>query len=293
MQQSAASEPPTLSERTFDRLRTIIRERTGITFPDAKRYLMESRVRPRLDACDVPDFEAYVRYLSESNDLRELTCLVNAVTINETSFFRHPAQFEALGQKLLPELIKRRRREGTNRLRLWSAACSTGEEAYSLAILMKERIQPRFPDMEFQIVATDVDTEALAAARAGRYRARAIRNVPTAYLHKLFRRSDDHYVLRSSVRDMVTFYSLNLVDEHSMRRMRNFDVIMCANVLIYFADSKKQQVLRSLHRALRPGGYLFVGGSETLGETDVPFESSRDAGALVYQRPAESTAPST
>lgn len=292
MQQSTASERATLSEQTFDRLRRIVCEHTGIRFPDEKRYLLESRVRPRLAACGMSTFERYVRYL-ETNGTDEIPHLINAVTINETSFFRHPAQFDALEQELLPELIRQRRREGTETVRLWSAACSTGDEAYSLAILIKARVKPRFPQMRFQIVATDIDTEALATARAGRYHERAVRNVPTAYLHRFFRRSGKTYILRSSVRDMVTFHPLNLVDEQDVGRMQNVDVVMCANVLIYFDDSKKQRVLHSLHQALRPGGYLFVGGPETLGETTVPFETVRDTGALVYRRPRLRSAASS
>ncbi len=282
----------TLSERTFNQLRTIIRERAGIRFRDNKRYLLESRVRPRLVARQMPDYETYVRSL-QSGDPAEMRHLVNAVTINETSFFRHPTQFEALEQEVLPTLIGLRRQRGSRTMRLWSAACSTGEEAYTLAILVKERIQPRFPQIRFEIVATDIDTEVLGRARRGRYRARALRNMPTAYLHKYFQRSGDQYVLQSSVRETVAFRQLNLVDHSAVRRLRDVDLVLCANVLIYFNDAQKQEVLQSLYRSLRPGGYLFVGGSETLGGTSVPFVPERVAGALVYRRPPAPAASSS
>jgi len=279
----------TLSTETFEQLRALIREETGIEFPDEKRYLLESRVRPRLLACEVPDFEAYVQRLTQKNDRGEIRHLLNAVTINETSFFRHPAQFKALKDDLLPDLVGQREHEST--VRLWSAACSAGDEAYSLAIIVKEWIQPRFPSAEFEIVGTDINTEVLEMARRGRYRKRAIRNVPTEYLEKYFGRVDDTFVLDSSIRDMVKFRSLNLTDDLDMRRMGNFDVIMCANVLIYFAEGAKRKVLRSLHRALRPGGYLFVGGSEALGDVGSAFEPVQKNGALFYKRPC--TASST
>lgn len=281
----------TLSKQTFDRLRTIIREQTGLDFPDEKRYLLESRIKPRLLAQGVPDFEAYVDRL-EQDGTGEITNLVNAVTINETAFFRHPAQFEALKDTILPELVQRHQRERTGPLRLWSAACSAGDEAYSLAILVRDVLEPRYPHMEFQIVGTDIDTEVLEAARAGRYRRRAIRNVPTAYLHKYFERSDETFVIRPSIREMVEFRALNLTDTRDMRKMRNFDLIMCANVLIYFDDAAKQDVLKALYRSLRPGGYLFVGGSETLGKLDVPLEPVRESDALSYRRPAPASASS-
>lgn len=277
----------TLSERVFTELRDLIRQHTGICFGDNKRYLLESRLRLRLVACEVTSYEAYLRYVKRGDDPNEIMQLINAVTINETSFFRHPAQFEALEQELLPALVRRRQDEGAHTVRLWSAACSAGDEPYSLAIVLKERVQPRFPRMRFEIVATDIDTEMLAAARTGRYRARAVRNIPTAYLHKYFRRSGEAYVLKPSVKDMVTFRHLNLVDAQAARRMRDFDLIMCANVLIYFDAPTKQGVLQSLRRALRPGGYLFVGGSEALGEEKAGLQSVQSAGALAYQRPLD------
>ncbi len=291
MEQSGAVEA-TLSEHAFNQLRSIIRERVGIQFPDEKRYLLESRARPRLIACDCSSFEEYVRYLQREHDPKEITRLLNAATINETSFFRHPAQFDALEEVILPKAVERRREDGSSTVRLWSAACSAGDEAYSLAILVKERIKPQFPRMEFQIVGTDVNTEVLEEARSGHYRRRAIRNVPTAYLHKYFRRMDDIFVLHSSVREMVSFKALNLVDAQDMRRMRDFDVIMCANVLIYFDQKQKKKVLHSMHRSLRPGGYLFVGGSEALGDAAERFESLKKKDALVYRRPRTVSASS-
>ena len=291
MEQSGALKT-TLSRDTFERLRALIREHAGIDFSEEKRYLLESRARPRLPACGVSSFEAYVQHLQRSATADELTHLLNAVTINETSFFRHPAQFEALGETLLPELIQQRRAEGTREVRLWSAACSAGDEAYSLAILVQERLKPRFPHTTFHIVGTDINTEVLEEARAGRYRKRAIRNVPTAYLHKYFRRMDDTFLLDASVRDRVRFRALNLTDAHAMRRMRDFDVIMCANVLIYFDQKRKEQVLQSMYRSLRPGGYLFVGGSEALGEAAARFESVQEGGARAFRRPRAPSSPS-
>jgi chemotaxis protein methyltransferase CheR len=284
MPQRTAPDQATLSESTFDQLRRLIRKHAGITFRDNKRYLLESRLRPRLATCEVDSYEAYVRYVKRKGHEQEITNLVNAVTINETSFFRNPAQFEALEQSLLPALAARRKQDGARTVRLWSAACASGDEAYSLAILVREQVSPRFPRLQFKIVATDIDTEVLAAARAGRYSARAVRNVPTAYLHKFFERSGEAYVIDAAIRDMVTFHKLNLADAHAMRTMQDFDVIVCANVLIYFDGAEKQRLLRALADALNPGGYLLVGGSEALSGTKAPFQPVRVAGTLAYQR---------
>jgi chemotaxis protein methyltransferase CheR len=280
-----------LSRQTFNRLRDLVREHAGIDFPDEKRYLLESRVKPRLMAQEVPDFETYADRL-EQGDTREIARLVNAVTINETAFFRHPSQFEALEDTILPELVRLHQQERSGPMRLWSAACSAGDEAYSLAILIRETIGPRHPRMEYEIVGTDIDTAVLEEARAGRYRKRSVRNVPPAYLRDYFDRSGEAFVVDPAIRDMVEFRPLNLTDAQDMRRMRNFDLIMCANVLIYFNETSKKDVLQGLYRSLRPGGYLFVGGSEALGELDVPLEPVRHEGALAYRRPTNGSVSS-
>ena len=280
-----------LSRQTFNRLRDLVREHAGIDFPDEKRYLLESRVKPRLLAQEVPDFETYADRL-EQGDTREIARLVNAVTINETAFFRHPSQFEALEDTILPELVRLHQQERSGPMRLWSAACSAGDEAYSLAILIRDTIGPRHPRMDYEIVGTDIDTEVLEEARAGRYRKRSVRNVPPAYLRDYFDRSGEAFVVDPAIRDMVEFRPLNLTDAQDMRRMRNFDLIMCANVLIYFNETSKKDVLQGLYRSLRPGGYLFVGGSEALGELDVPLEPVRHEGALAYRRPTNGSVSS-
>jgi chemotaxis protein methyltransferase CheR len=280
-----------LSRQTFNRLRDLVREHAGIDFPDEKQYLLESRVKPRLMAQEVPDFETYADRL-EQGDTREIARLVNAVTINETAFFRHPSQFEALEDTILPELVRLHQQERSGPMRLWSAACSAGDEAYSLAILIRETIEPRHPRMDYEIVGTDIDTAVLEEARAGRYRKRSVRNVPPAYLRDYFDRSGEAFVVDPAIRDMVEFRPLNLTDAQDMRRMRNFDLIMCANVLIYFNETSKKDVLQGLYRSLRPGGYLFVGGSEALGELDVPLEPVRHEGALAYRRPTNGSVSS-
>lgn len=281
----------TLSTKTFERLRALVQKHAGIDFPDEKKYLLESRVKPRLMAQEVPDFETYADRL-EQGDTRELANLVNAVTINETAFFRHPSQHEALEDTIFPELVRLHQQGRSGPIRLWSAACSTGDEAYSLAILIREALGPRHTNMEYEIVGTDIDTEVLEEARAGRYRKRSVRNVSQARLRKYFDRSGETFVVKPSIRDMVEFKPLNLTKAQDMRRMRNFDLIMCANVLIYFNDTSKKDVLRGLYRSLRPGGYLFVGGSETLGELEVPLEPVRHEGALAYRRPTNGSVSS-
>lgn len=282
----SSSSSVTLSEETFKELRAIIRDHAGIWFPDNKRYLVESRVEPRLTATGADSFEEYVRQLSGGAKRKEIERLVNAVTINETCFFRHRDQFETIANDLLPRISDRRDvRDG--KLRLWSTACSAGDEAYSLAMAGRAWNQSRFRKATIEVVGTDIDTEALEHARQGCYRERAVRKVPEKYLERFFDHQDGKYVVRESIREMVRFCKVNLTDSFRVRQMGPFDIIVCANVLIYFADKVEQKVVKALYQTLRPGGYFLVGGPETLGDLDVTLDTVRDAGTLAYRKPSK------
>jgi len=243
-----------LSRQTFDRLRDLVREHAGIDFPDEKQYLLESRVKPRLMAQEVPDFETYADRL-EQGDTREIARLVNAVTINETAFFRHPSQFEALEDTILPELVRLHQQERSGPMRLWSAACSAGDEAYSLAILIRETIGPRHPRMDYEIVGTDIDTEVLEEARAGRYRKRSVRNVPPAYLRDYFDRSGEAFVVDPAIRDMVEFRPPDRCPGHAAdAQLRPHHVCQRAHLLQ--RDIQKERAPRAVPVA--PSGRLLV-----------------------------------
>lgn len=251
-----------LSRRAFDELRAFIYEQTGIYFRDNKRYLLESQVGRRMKTLGLSSFEQYIETVQNGSRHTELPALVNAVTINETFFFRHPKQYDAIAEGLLPKLI--RTGPVRRRVRIWSAACSTGDEPYTLALLIKQRVQPYFPDTRFEILGTDINTDVLQTAREGCYGSYAVRNVPPPYLRTYFTSHGDRYVLSPALREMVRFEHLNLTDRHAIQQYRNFDIILCANVLIYFDDETKQRVVSNLYNSLRPGGYFFVGTSETL-----------------------------
>lgn len=271
-----------LSRRAFDELRAFIYDQTGIYFRDNKRYLLESQVGRRLKALDLSSFEEYIELVQNGQRHTELPALVNAVTINETFFFRHPQQYEAITKKLLPELIEARNRP--QQVRIWSAACSTGDEPYTIAMLLKEHVQHRFPDTKFDIVGTDINTEVLQTARNGVYGSYAVRNLPAEYLHKYFTPEGDHYVLSPALREMVRFKHLNLTDRYAIQQLRNFDIILCANVLIYFDDETKQSVISNLYNSLRHGGYLFVGTSETLHGVTRAFQPARFNNTIAYKK---------
>ncbi len=269
-----------LSDALFAQYRQLIYDRTGIYFKDNKKYLLESRVGRRMATQGISTYEAYLQAL-HGRDRAELNALINAITINETSFFRSPTQFEVIVNTLVPEILDRN--GGRGRVRLWSAACSTGDEPYTLAMMLKSAVQPRYPNAQFDIIGTDINTEVLEAARHASYSARAVRSVPDAY-RRHFREVEGRYVLSPEIRKLVTFKQLNLMDTRGMQSLRGCDVIVCANVLIYFDTDSKVTVIDAMRQVLNPGGYLLVGFSETLyGLTDT-LKAVRHDKVIAYQK---------
>jgi chemotaxis protein methyltransferase CheR len=273
-----------LSDAEFQQLRQLIYEKTGIYFQDNKRYLLESRVGRRMNELRLPNGRAYLHALQNGQAHEEFRHLVNAITINETYFFRAPGHLEVLEEHILPEWLRTR-----HQIRIWSAGCSSGEEPYTLAIFLRDRILPRHPYARFEIIGTDINTNVLQQAQQGIYGDYAIRNVPPEYLQRYFVRQGDRYQVRDEIRKMVKFQMLNLADAVAMNAMRHFDLIICANVLIYFDDNMKRRVVQSFYRSLVPGGYLFIGFSETLYGISQAFQPVRFGKAIVYRKEAEAS----
>ncbi|MFW5972934.1 MAG: CheR family methyltransferase [Bacteroidota bacterium] len=280
----SSSPPEGLTGSSFETIRKMIYDYCGIYFEDNKRYLLESRVHQRMQVIKTRSYDDYVATLRREGVTGELGILVEAVTINETYFFRHPAQIELLEQHLLPELILRKQASSLPRIRIWSAACSSGDEIFSVAMMIRERLQPQFPRTTFELIGTDIDAKILTAAQRGSYAAYAVRNVPESLLKKYFTSHGDRWLLDRSIRDMVRFRKLNLSDRLAMRSMQAFDVILCANVLIYFDADAKRRVLDALHDSLSPEGYLFIGFSETLYGVTPRFIPVKYDRSLVYRR---------
>lgn len=273
-----------LDEVLFREFRSAVYSHSGIHFEDNKQYLLESRLAQRMQALGLHSFEAYRNLLFSRNGTAELHALINAVTINETFFFRHPTHLDLLEKQILPQLARARAASVSPRIRIWSAACSSGDEPYSIALLIRDRIQPLYPRIVFEVVGTDIDSTILAAAKQATYAPYAVRNIPAPLLAKYFDRQGDRYVLDPGVRNLVRFKQLNLNDKGAMTSMRGFDVIVCANVLIYFDADAKKRTLQALHSALNPDGYLFIGFSETLFGTADSFVAERIDKTLVYRR---------
>jgi chemotaxis protein methyltransferase CheR len=194
------------------------------------------------------------------------------VTINETFFFRNDAQIDAFHQKFVEEVIEANKAYNNRTLRIWSAACSSGEEPYSLAMLYLEHLKPRYPELRIEIIGTDINTTVLDMAHKAEYNQYAIRNTPKLYLNKYFDQFNGVYRLRQEVKELVRFEYINLIDREKMRHMMHFDFIFCTNVLIYFDEKAKIQVVGDLFNSLNRGGYLFIGFSEMLHRISTAFK---------------------
>ncbi|MAT57551.1 MAG: protein-glutamate O-methyltransferase CheR [Melioribacteraceae bacterium] len=254
-----------LSDKAFEDWRKFIYDICGIYFQDNKKYLLESRLQKRITYLGIKTFEEYLDYVRFNfNRQAELKYLYEVITINETFFFRNQPQLDALVSSVIPDLLNNPAKLNKNRIRIWSAASSSGEEAYSVAILFQELIKPKYPNLTIEIVGTDINHAVVETAQSGVYKEYAIRNAPAYYLKKYFKHENGKYILDEKIRSMVNFKILNLYDEAAMRSMMGYDVIFCANVLIYFDQISKTKVVSQLYNSLIKGGYLFIGYSETL-----------------------------
>lgn len=254
-----------LSDISFENWRKFIYDRTGIYFQDNKKYLLESRLQKRINYLGIEGFDQYLNYLKiDINRSNELKYLFEAITINETFFFRNQPQLDALISTIVPELVTAKEKLGKNKIRIWSAASSSGEEAYSIAMVIKDLIIPKYPKFEFEIVGTDISNAVVEVARRASYKEYSVRNTPSYYLKKFFKVNGNSFELDPEIKKMANFKLLNLHDDLSMRTMINFDIIFCANVLIYFDQNSKTKVVNHLYNSLNNNGYLFIGYSETL-----------------------------
>jgi chemotaxis protein methyltransferase CheR len=250
--------------------------RVGIVLEEDKQYLFECRLSPivrQLGLDSINDLCALLQATRETEIDRQV---VEAMTTNETYFFRDPGQYDAIRSVLLPRL--RKERQDTRRLRFWSAAASTGQEAYSLAMLLLEH---GLSDWNIQILGTDFSTQVVHRARSGKYQQIEVnRGLPAALLVKHFRRSGMDWQLSEPVRGMVRFETIDLRD--SMRALGPFDLVFCRNVMIYFDAETKKNILKELHGTLSRGGWLLLGGAETAFGVEEWFERQTVGSATVY-----------
>lgn len=279
-----------MSDAQFHQLAKIIYDRAGIHFAPAKKYVLESRLAHRLSELELEDFSQYISFLTmgpyQTDEFQEM---FNRITINETSFFRNEPQLDVFEKKVLPEIIEARK--STKRLRIWSAACSTGEEPYTLAMLVHRTLGVRLPDWRIEILGTDISEKALEAASEARYTEYAMRTTNPMVRTRYFKQDGPYFILSDSIKPMVNFEILNLKDRLAAKRHGTWDVIFCRNVMIYFDDPMKKQVVNMFADQLAPDGYLFIGHSETIRPGEAPFEPMPWPQAFAYRKPLGSTKP--
>lgn len=276
--------PATLSDREFLRFSAFIYDHTGIKMPPAKKTMLEARLQKRLKANSINSFEEYGDFVfSQEGKATELIHLIDVVTTNKTDFFREPAHFEYMVKTAIPNIIVRRDDLRREPLRVWSAGCSTGEEPYTLAMVLSEFASGR-QDFRAHITASDISTRVLQTAHTGIYPEERTDTIPLnlkkKYLTRSRERSRSLVRICPGLRSMVSFRRINFMDD-DLGITEKMDIIFCRNVVIYFDKQTQQTLMRKFHRQLRPGGYLFIGHSETLNGLDVDF---RAVASTVYYK---------
>ncbi|HSC87866.1 MAG TPA: CheR family methyltransferase [Polyangiaceae bacterium] len=274
---SAKSIPLNLKE--FRAIAQLVEQRAGLAFDDASHYLFERRLGERVHARNLPSFVEYYELLRI--DTAELEALFEALTTKETYFFRQDYQLDAFVREVLPELVTALGEY--RRLTVWSAGCSTGEEAYTLAMLLSE--SPLLRSFNVQIVGTDLCQSNVEAARRAEYRSASFRALPPGRLERYFEKVGSSYRVTGSIRRMCHFARANLLDPAEVRSVGRVDVVFCRNVIIYFGDAARAQVIDALYERILPGGYLFLGHTESLLGARNPFEVVHLESDLAYRRP--------
>ena len=278
---------PRLSEDEFRLLREVIQRHCGIYFRDDLLYLLERRLAPRLEVLGLSDFASYHRHLLfDPRRQEELEAVVDVLTTNETYFWREPIQLRAFERELVP-LLAGGPCSAERRLRILSAGCSTGEEAYTLATILRD--SGRFAGWQVEVIGVDIARRVVDAARAGAYRDHAFRAPDSERMRRWFRFRGGRWVVDDEIRRMVRFEQANLVDPRGLAGLGRMDVVFCRNVMIYFDMPARQRVLRGFHRALREGGFLLLGHAESLLSATADFELFHLQDELVYRKPRAAT----
>ncbi|MBZ5679066.1 MAG: protein-glutamate O-methyltransferase CheR [Acidobacteriia bacterium] len=269
------------------RIRDLIYEAAGIFHPDNKLRLLLDRCSRRMKEVQTNTLREYLECLTHQASRRgELVSLLNEITIGETCFFRNQPQLDALRQIVLPKIIEAKGETPLRCLRIWSAGCSTGEEPYTLSMLLQEEASGRLKGWAVQVLASDLNEHSLADAKTAVYGSYSTRNLTPHYRLKYFAPAGDQLQLQAQARAHVSFSRLNLSDDAHMTFMKDIDIIFCCNVLIYFDLASKRRVIQHFYNSLLPHGYLFLGHSESLYGVSEDFRLVHLPAATAYVKAA-------
>ncbi|MCX8069055.1 MAG: protein-glutamate O-methyltransferase CheR [Thermodesulfovibrionales bacterium] len=274
----------TLTLDEFEKIADIIYKKAGIRFEAKKEYFLTKRIAKRMQELGIETPIEYIRLLrfADTNGT-EMQNLINLLTVNETYFFRDFPQLQAFAEHCLYDVCQRKLAQGDNTLKIWSAGCSTGEEPYTLSIILHEMLDD-LTNWKVQIDATDIDEVVLQRASEGVYERRSVKDVPPEYLQQYFVSFADKYLVKDKVKSIVRLEHLNLSDSIALRKKRGYDFIFCRNVLIYFDDASRKKVVDHFYIALNKGGYIFLSSSESLSRITTTFKLKRLGGNLVYTK---------
>ncbi len=276
----------TISTAEFDTFREFFYRKTGISFESTKRYFVDKRLIERIEATGNEGFRSYFTQMRFQASGEELQHLTNLMTVNETYFLREEYQFQCLVNSILPEIAKQNK--DSRPIRIWAIPSSSGEEPYSIALYLLE-CWAGIHNWDIEIIASDIDTGILRKARHGLYSARSIQYVPPKWREKYFTKVEDEYQLSIDIRQAVEFTRVNLAEPDDTRPYRNFDVIFCRNLLIYFDDISRKAAGETFFDALNPGGFICLGHSESMSRISSLYRIRRFPDAIVYQKPLEQT----
>ena len=280
--------PENLSDPAWIRIRDLIYQVSGIFQTENKFYLLVARANRRMKVVGARSPREYLEFLTaRPNRDAEMRNLLNEITIGETCLFRSMPQIDALRKVVIPTVAEAKKKMSFTKLRFWSAGCSTGEEPYTLAMLMIEETLTNLKGWTFEIIATDLNDRSVAKAQEGIYSDYAVRNVPPDFMRKYINKTGTDYRIADSVKSHITFSRMNLLEDSKMLFMRGFDVIFCCNVLIYFDGKSKSRTIQHFYNALGPNGYFFLGQSESLYGINDKFHLVHFPGTTAYWKPPE------
>ncbi len=263
-----------LSDQDFGKFRDLIYDASGIHFSESNRIILESRLKEKLRKSELASPGDYYALLTR--DKEELKLLLDSVTTNLTRFFRNTAHFDTLENHVFPELIKLKRATGDNKIKIWSAGCSTGEEPYSIAMLAKEILPP---GLSVNVIASDLSLKSLMTAKEGFYPNNRVNGIPEKYLQKYFHKKEDGYLVRDEIKELIKFDYHNLKFDSGNR---NLDVVLCRNVIIYFDDTAQEEVIQKFWDSMKKESFLFIGHSESLFGMKTEFEFFKSDWACIY-----------
>ncbi|WP_027179054.1 CheR family methyltransferase [Maridesulfovibrio bastinii] len=274
-----------ISELEFTQLRDFIYDQAGIFIAANRKYLLENRLANRLKELNLKDFGEYYYYLQyDSGKKAELNKLFEVITTNETSFYRNPPQLKVFETKVLPAVFDELRKKRSKRLRIWSAGCSTGEEPYTLAMIISEVLGSKLSSWNIKITANDLSERVLKSARKGEYSEYALRTTPKEIVSKYFDADGKVFKIKPELKRMVAFGQINLSDRVQVKRVERSEIVFCRNVIIYFDDAMKKKVINAFYDNLVPGGHLIIGHSESLHNITRAFKPVHHPGAIIYQK---------